>query len=341
MAARDTLIALQGLAETILTTHAESLSDTGAASGAVRRGGVQATELTSTGLAVVRIASSGDWPGAVIKIAMTPAAGLALERENEALSALRREDRLGSWLELIPRAIAQGRVDGRPYRVDRALPGRPALDQLSSATVRRRMLNMAAGAIDALHRRTATILRRDVAEAWVDAHIRELTRPMRRRLLTSHLELLRDELHDALAGQAFSAGWIHGDYWLGNVLWGEAGPAAAAPAGIIDWEASGANELPMHDFFHLVLYTRRLLTGRELGHIVRDLLKGDEWSGDELRFLDRFGGWHRCGSLSERHLLLLYWLRHVAVHARQQTPPTGLRYRAWEQRNVLPVLASL
>ncbi|MBV9799479.1 MAG: aminoglycoside phosphotransferase family protein [Solirubrobacterales bacterium] len=341
MAARDTLIAVEGLAEAILTTHAESLGATAAASGAVRGGGVEATELTSTGVAVVRIAPSGNWPGAVIKIAMTPPAGLALERENEALLALRREDRLGSWLELLPRAIAQGRIDGRPYRVDRALPGHPALDQLSNATMRRRVLNTAAGAIDALHRRTATIVRGNVAEAWVDAHIRELTRPMRRRLLTSQLELLRDELHDALAGQAFSTGWIHGDYWLGNVLWGEPGPDAAAPAGIIDWEASAANELPMHDFFHLVLYTRRLLTGRELGHIVRDLLIGDEWSGDERRFLDRFGGWHRCGSLSERHLLLLYWLRHVAMHARQQSPPVGLRYRVWEQRNVLPVLASL
>ncbi len=333
------MIAAQSLADAILTYHAESL---GGAGGAVRGVGIEATELTSTGLAIVRIAPCGNWPGAVIKIAMTPAAGLGLERENAALEALRREDRLGSWLELVPRAIAQGRIEGRPYRIDHALPGHPALHQLSSATVRRPMLNAAAGTIDALHSRTATILRREVAESWVDAHIRELTRrPMRRALMTSHLELLRDELHDALAGQAFPASWIHGDYWLGNVLWGQAGPGAPTPVGIVDWEASGAYELPMHDFFHLVLYTRRLLTGRELGHIVRDLLGGAEWSSDERRFLDRFGGWHRCGSLSERHLLLLYWLRHVAVHARQQSLPRDYRYRVWEQRNVLPVLASL
>jgi hypothetical protein len=336
------LIAAQSLADAILTTHAGSLGGADAPGDAVQRAGIEATELTSTGLAVVRIARSGEWPGAVIKIAMTPAAGLALERENAALGALRREDRLETWLELIPRTLAQGRIDGRPYRVDRVLPGRPAVDQLASAGLRRRLLNAAAGAIDTLHRRTARILRTDVAEPWVDVHIRELTQhAVRRRLLTSHLELLRDELRATLAGQAFSAGWIHGDYWLGNVLWGGDDSATAAPVGIIDWENSGACELPMHDFFHLVLYTRRLVTRRELGHIVRDLLQGAEWTGAERRFLDRFGGWERCGSLSERHLLLLYWLRHVAMHARQQSLPGGYRYRVWEQRNVFPVLVSL
>jgi hypothetical protein len=37
--------------------------------------------------------------------------------------------------------------------------------------------------------------------------------------------------------------------------------------------------------------------------------------------------------------LLLYWLRHVALHARQQSQQVGYRYRLWERRNVEPVLA--
>ena len=45
--------------------------------------------------------------------------------------------------------------------------------------------------------------------------------------------------------------------------------------------------------------------------------------------------------LSDRHALLLYWLRHAALHTRQQRAPVGYRYRLWERRNLHPVLAAL
>ena len=43
--------------------------------------------------------------------------------------------------------------------------------------------------------------------------------------------------------------------------------------GIVDWEASTAVELPLHDLLHLLLSTRRLRTGRELGHIICEQLR--------------------------------------------------------------------
>jgi aminoglycoside phosphotransferase (APT) family kinase protein len=326
------LIRTRSLAAAILTEHADSLP----------RAVVEASELTSTGVAIVRITTLRESPGAVIKIAMTPAAGRGLERETATLAALRGDDRLGRWRQLLPRTLGQGSVEGHPYRVDRALAGRPALERLSGTAARRRLLNMTAGPIDVLHRATATTPGDDVRERWVDEHLRELARhAARRRPPASGLARLRDELREALTGQTFSAGRIHGDYWLGNVLWGNAGSMPAAPVGIVDWDASAPLELAVHDLLHLVLYTRRLLTGRELGHIIRDHLLGVRWPEEERVLLARFGGWERWGSLSERHCLLLYWLRHVAMHARQQSSPGGARYRVWERRNILPVLASL
>jgi aminoglycoside phosphotransferase (APT) family kinase protein len=206
---------------------------------------------------------------------------------------------------------------------------------------RGRMLDEAAEAIGVLHRATATTVPGDLslAERWVDEHLSELVAHSgSQRSLASRFECLRDELHEALAGHSFSAGWIHGDYWLGNVLFaGE----PLVPDGIVDWDAAGPIELPSHDLLHLVLYTRRLVTGQELGQILTGQLSGGSWSPEERRVLEGHGAWRQDGSLSDRHALLLYWLRHAALHARQQRPPVGYRYRLWERRNVHSVLAAL
>jgi hypothetical protein len=302
---------------------------------------IGAAELTSTGLAIVTVAPPGKSPRAVIKIAMTPGTQRGLARETAALASLHGDERLGTWRDLLPRQLARGSVEGHSYRVDSVLAGRPA-EHVTVTLARRRMLDMAAEVVDVLHRATATTVRGNAGELWVDVHLSELARHAARRWPpASSLELLREELHDALAGRTFSASRIHGDYWPGNVIWGAVDKTHAAPVGIVDWEASAPLELPIHDILHLVLYTRRLVTGGELGHILRDQLRGAQWSEHERVLLDRFGGWGRCGSLTERHCLLLYWLRHVAMHARQQSSPVGYRYRVWEQRNLLPVLTSL
>jgi aminoglycoside phosphotransferase (APT) family kinase protein len=334
----DRLARARALAPEILALHIRSLPD------GARRAVVSSAQVTSTGKAIVVLAPVGEPPCAVIKMPMTPGAVGGLERETAVLSALHADGRLGRWPELLPRTRAHGSIAGQPYRIDSALAGRPVLERVMDANARRSLLNAAAETIDVLHRATATARHGDpeLAERWVDRPVRELMRHGGRgRALAIGLERLRDELHEALAGGTFSVGYIHGDYWLGNLLFSGAGSTTGAPDGIVDWDEAAPLELPLHDLLHLLLYTRRLITGRELGQIVRDHLRGGEWSADEHLLLDRHGRWRRDGSLSDRHALLLYWLRQVAVHARQQTPPVGYRYRLWERRNVVPVVTSL
>jgi hypothetical protein len=314
-----------------------------------RRAVVSGAELTSTGVAIVMLAPIGEPLCCVIKIPMTARAANRLERETAILTTLRADVRLGRLRDLLPRPFAHGTVGGQAYRVDSALRGHPVLEPEMGARGRATLLNVAADAIQNLHRATATTVPgdADLAEAWVDGHLRELERRAgRRRTTVSLLERLRDELREALAGRTFSAGWIHGDYWLGNVLFGDLlfatkGSMTGAAKGIVDWDASAPLELPLHDHLHLLLYTRRQLTGRQLGHIVRDQMLHGGWFAEEQFVLDRYATWHHNGSISERHALLLYWLRHAAMHARQQSPRAGYRYVLWEHRNVLPVLAAL
>jgi hypothetical protein len=78
-----------------------------------------------------------------------------------------------------------------------------------------------------------------------------------------------------------------------------------------------------------------------LGQIVSEQLLDGQWSRYERSLLERFGGRGAHGSPSERNALLLYWLRHVAHHTRQEARPRGLANRLWMRRNIRPVLAAL
>jgi aminoglycoside phosphotransferase (APT) family kinase protein len=319
----------------ILATESRSLPH-GARTAVVAR-----ARLTSTDVAVLVLAPIHEPPCIVIKMPMSAQAVRGVERETGALAALRGDGRLGEWRDLMPRPCTSGKVGAQAYRVDVALTGRPILDRVKRGAARGRVLETAAETIQVLHRTTATTVLGDdgLMRRWVDEPLDELLRHGgRRRSLAPGLERVRAELYDALGGRALTGAWIHGDYWLGNLLFSD---GRSAPAGIVDWDGAAPLDLPLHDLLHLLLYTRRVVTGEELGQIVRRQLSGGAWSSHERRILDRYGAWRDEGSLSDRHALLLYWLRHVALHARQQRTPVGYRYWMWERRNVDPVLAAL
>jgi aminoglycoside phosphotransferase (APT) family kinase protein len=285
---------------------------------------------TSTDMAVLRLAPPSGPATAVLKLPLTPAAARGLARETRALAEIHGDPRLGEWRALLPRPLAAGTARGRPYRIDSVLRGRAP----TATTVE--LQAGAAAAIHALHAATASAVRGEaMAGRWIDAPLRELERHGAPDARVRHL---RDELHRALAGRRLTAGWIHGDYWLGNVL---LDGRAARPAGIVDWEAAAAPEPPLHDVLHLVVWGRRMTTGEQLGPIVRRQLAGGGWTPHERALLDRYAAWCGDGALTERHAVLLYWLRQVALHARQQSRIGGARHRLWERRNVHPVLAAL
>jgi aminoglycoside phosphotransferase (APT) family kinase protein len=296
-------------------------------------------DVTATGMGVAVLAGAAGRPCCVIKLPMSAPAGAGMAAETAALTALRADPRVGDWQRFIPQPLASGALHGRPYRVDRALRGDTVLDRVTDPSRRRRFVEAAADAIHDLHARTSTSVRADgeLVARWVDRPVGQLiSRHGRAPRRAARLRALQGELHGALAGRTLSVAAVHGDYWLGNVLFSGDGPS-----GVVDWDASGLRELPVMDLLHLVLYTRRLVTGRDLGEIVREQLAGGGWSTHERRLLEARGGWGVEGSLDARPALLLYWLRHVAHHGGQEGPRRTLEQRVWEHRNLRPVLTAL
>jgi aminoglycoside phosphotransferase len=296
-------------------------------------------ELTSTNVAVFVLAPEGGGPCAVVKVPVSAQAARGVAAESVALAALHGDERVGDWRRLVPRAWVAGTVDGRSYRVDSALPGRVLLDRLGDESARERLMEAAAEAIGVLHRRTAATVEVDqrLIARWVSEPMRlVISQTMAWGMPARQLRVLQAELGRALIGRTVRTSHVHGDYWLGNVLF-----SGARTSGVVDWDAASTTDLPLIDLLHLLLYTRRLLSGKELGEIVRQQLLDDRWSRHERSLLERFGGRGAYGSPSERDAPLLYWLRHVAHHARQEARPRGLANRVWMRRNVRPVLAAL
>lgn len=329
---RARLAKVCALVPRILAAEAESLP---------RRPGIAWARVTATGRAVVMLASPGESPCAVVKLPLTPEAHRGLESEARTLAALHAHERLGHWRRLVPLPLAAGTVLGQPYGIE-SVPSGSAIGRRLGEEATRRVVPEAAGAIHVLHRSTMTAASCDarLRERWIDARVHDLARHAAcpHPQLKSRLDRLRAELHGAFSGRAVSTSLVHGDYWLGNLLLSVGSPAIA---GIVDWDAAEAEELAIHDVLHLLFYTRRLRTGRELGEMVRAQLRGEGWSPSERLLIERYGAWCHNGSLSNRHAVLLYWLRHAAFHARQQTGASRSRYRIWEMRNVHSVLAAL
>lgn len=281
----------------------------------------------------VCIATVGDCdqlPSAVVKVAQSQRAGVALKREAEVLAELSCDPRLGEWTALVPRVLARGQANGRQFLVEQLMPGVDGRTVLGQAFKRTEVLAAALAAIAELHHRTATDVVVDSAmlDHWVDGPIRLLVKWTARPGGTNgpvELERIASLLHRALEGRTLVVSWIHGDLAPGNLL---LSPDGLHVRGIVDWERASPMGLPDLDVAHFLLSAQALVEGHELGDLVCELLDG---SAD---------GATAPHPLTDRPLVLLTWLHHVAGFLRE----TGRHYSPrslWTVRNIDNVLRAV
>jgi hypothetical protein len=275
---------------------------------------------TAVAVAVVRCRDGGD--RRVVKMPYTAEGADSLRRQSAVLATLHRDPRLAGWPAVLPRQLAEGTAGGHRYWVESAVPGTAPTDDA--------FLGPAAQLIGVLHARTRADRTVDAAliERWVQRPLDRLRSflaadPPR----SARLVELGAELTAALAGRTVRTGWIHGDFWPGNVL--THGPAVT---GIVDWDRAEPDQLPLHDLLHLRLSARRARDGDQLGEIVaRALRQGlDDASGVGPGCLDAW-----LGGVPPRAAVLLYWLRHISLFVESEGHGDN---RDWVRRNVHSVL---
>jgi hypothetical protein len=300
---------------------------------------VQRAQWSATGVAVVFVGPAGaaQAPAAVLKAGYAGAGVQGLRAEARSLAALHADARLGDWRALLPRTVAEGAAAGLYYTLQTALPGREAPADAESTA-------RAAEALHPLHARTA--MPALASEAFlaqaIDRPIELLRGAVRSELPVQReeaLERLAAELRETLAGRALRTGWIHGDFWLGNVLFAAGGRGGAPVTGIVDWSMAAPDMLALHDVLHLILHQRQMMQGCELGDIVCAALAGAEWTPGERALLEAEDLGLPLQAGDERAPVLLYWLRRLQCIFEQGRGQA--RNKVWVAWNIDRVLDCL
>jgi aminoglycoside phosphotransferase (APT) family kinase protein len=303
---------------------------------------ITSTMLTRSDVAVALIGARGqDAPRLVLKLPLTPDAEHSTSDHRQVVSTLHAIPELHRFCAFVPRAVAWGDIQGRPYYLETALPGVSAADLVRRQAEPVAMLQSAAHLIDQLH--LGTLQRHVVDEARFTRLAGDDLMVLRRlavgwpaaALMRQKLEQLEELLRSQIVGHALPFAWAHGDFWPGNLL---IQPADGAIGGIVDWDRASADQLPLSDLLHLLAYTRKLQRRSELGEEVAQYLLPAAFEPHERALVRQKLEQLELPVNAQffRSSVLLYWLRFAATNLARY--PAFQRDRRWLNKNVFCVL---
>lgn len=287
-------------------------------------------------------------PRAVLKFSSSINGITALERNATTLRSLATDARLGPHAALLPALLLAERWGPFFCTAETAMPG------IEGRKLPRQSKGMAAATaaviatLADMHRRTATpsVIDDIWARQWIDAPIAAIAAADDRasRDKRAALPLLCAKLRKVFVGRTAPLGLGHGDIWPGNLFF-RADPedgSALQLSGLIDWDSCRMDALAALDACQLALTTRMEQSGEEYGPVLRTLLAQGHWTADERAMFaaaglpDEFFG--EADPALWRGILLLAWLRHVAMVIGQSEQAASRRF--WMTMNVDLVLAT-
>jgi aminoglycoside phosphotransferase (APT) family kinase protein len=303
---------------------------------------ITSTVLTRSDVVVALIGACGQAePRLALKLPLTPDAERSTSDHRQVVTTLHQLPELHAFCAFVPRAVAWGDLQERPYYMETALPGVGAADLVRRQAEPASMMHDAAQLIGQLHR--GTLRRRMVDEARFARLAGEDLALMRQLvggwpeavLLRQKLNQLEQLLHSQIAGRELPFSWTHGDFWPGNLL---IQSADGVVGGIVDWDRASADQLPLHDLLHLLAYTRKLQRRSELGEEIVSYLLPAVFGKYERALLKAAIEQLELPTSGEffRASTLLYWLRFAATNLSRY--PAFQRDSRWLKRNVFLVL---
>ncbi|MBI4847300.1 MAG: methyltransferase domain-containing protein [Nitrospirae bacterium] len=102
--------------------------------------------------------------------------------------------------------------------------------------------------------------------------------------------------------------WQHGDYKLENLLFDL---DSITVTGIIDWDLSAREGLPLLDLLHLLASRRKVLYGEELMDVICDIIIPLKFDHMEKNILERYMNALGISAEALPAMAIIYWLHHV------------------------------
>jgi aminoglycoside phosphotransferase (APT) family kinase protein len=286
-------------------------------------------------------ASATDAPRLVLKLPLTTDAERSTTGHRQVAITLHELPELHSFSSFVPRPIAWGDWQGRPYYLETAVPGVGAADLVRRQAEPVLMKQDAARLILQLH---VSTLRRKVVDEALFARLAGQDLALLRRLsggwpeaalLAKKLDALEHLLRRQIAGRELPFSWTHGDFWPGNLL---IDPSTGAIGGVVDWDRASADQIPLHDLMHLLAYTRKLQRRSELGEEIVTYLLPAAFDRYERSLVKEAIEQLDLPASVEffQAITLLYWLRFAAANLERY--PAFQRDSRWLKNNVFLVL---
>jgi len=277
----------------------------------------------------------------ILHLPSSQSAVSGFEHQKMICARLQADTSLGEWRRLLPNLLHEGQFQGRPYWIVERLPGISAADVMQDPDKRQITLRNAFDALERLHRRTVVEAEVDdkLLEKWIInplQNIRNSTLVHYHRQSHYLLDRLESQLSETLCCQRLAIGWIHGDYWPANIL---VTPDGSEVTGIVDWDLSQPMSLPSLDLVNMLVSTRRIEEGNELGEILAEILSQGAWREHEQVFWTQatqsLGG--KFPQLRES--LLIFWLQHL--NANLEKKQHHFINPIWAYNNFVRVLNTL
>ena len=237
------------------------------------------------------------------------------EKRKAILALLQKEEKLEDWRDILPQVLYEGKFQRQLFWIEECLPGLSGIDVMQNAENRQLILHSAINIIGYLHQKTerAQIVGETLLNKWVFEPLEEI---LSSRLIyvfrhsRSILKELGANLEKELHGKYFSIGWVHGDFWPGNIL---VDVQDSQVVGLVDWEDFEMDFPLSLDLVNMMVSMRRIENEKELGAIVVDLLKEEVWRPHEQVIWDREEEKLNGNYVNLREALLLFWLHHIAI----------------------------
>jgi len=148
---------------------------------------------------------------------------------------------------------------------------------------------------------------------------------------------VEEDLKRQVMGKELRVVWCHGDYKIENVLFDDRNWEVS---GVIDWDLSRENGLPLLDIFYLLLYKDSLFSKKSIGRVLRERALKMDFTALERSVISAYAAQIKVSEEFWPALLVMFWVNHISRRCYQQLLVEGIANSQWIRDEVYSVIDS-